>query len=172
MLPASPPGMETMQNSDLDSGFPRRTVVLGAACLLIVSSSAADGQVPSTVPDTVPAELLRHYDVNNAQPRDIAVVVFADTATQPQKDSALAALDGEVVGGIPLDRLGYDGAYVVRMSVPDTAGSTGSGRARRLIGRAPGVKVVLAFGPNTARAARAQARSSAGPAGVPAPPRR
>lgn len=67
----------------------------------------AEATVPATPPDSTPAFVYDSTRVNslpNSQlrfVRDLLVVQFSSSASQLQKDSALAALQGTVVGGKP-----------------------------------------------------------------------
>lgn len=94
--------------------------VLALRLTLLAQARQGSTPVPPTAPDTVPQGL---YDSANVVPyapgskggflRGILLVVFEPEATPAERQEAIDAVDGEVVGGIRMDPL--EGYYVVRV---------------------------------------------------------
>ncbi|MGQ0813249.1 MAG: S8 family peptidase, partial [Gemmatimonadota bacterium] len=89
-----------------------------------VRARKASEPVPALAPDSIPSDLFateKLYDDGGPLfPRDIVLVRFALEASQSERQQAVDAIDGEVVGGIqtPPD----DGYYVIRISDHGTLG--------------------------------------------------
>jgi hypothetical protein len=71
-------------------------------------------------PDAMPANLYEDSNLIQNSPelfgsfvKDVVIVLFQPTASQESRDSAVASVGGEVVGGVPF--LDIDGAYLVRV---------------------------------------------------------
>jgi hypothetical protein len=86
-------------------------------------------RVPAAPPDSVPARIWReiHAPENMirsspqwgaAFPRDLIVVAFKEDATQTERQQAIDAIAGDVIGGEHVDRGGY---YYVRIRSDGTA---------------------------------------------------
>ena len=113
---------------------------VAAICLLAAACAKAQGvdrgrldqteaRVPALPPDSVPAVL---WDVIHASknmipsapqfgapfPRDLIVVAFREDANQAERQQAIDAVSGEVIGGERVDRGGY---YYVRIRSDGTA---------------------------------------------------
>src|SRR5206468_2988728 len=79
---------------------------------------------PATAPDSVPAWLHNEANVVRNSERspfpfvkDVVVVLFAPSATQRQRQAAIDAVHGRVIGGVRLN--GTDGSYFVALP-PDS----------------------------------------------------
>lgn len=74
--------------------------------------------IPDTVPDSVPADILRNADPEYGVPLDIIVLTFRNGLSGAQKALIIATVRGTVAGGVPIDpRTGVDGAYLIRIPV-------------------------------------------------------
>ncbi len=85
--------------------------------------------VPALPPDSVPAGLWRDVhapenmirsspQLSGSFPRDLVVVAFKEDATQSERQHAIDAIGGEVIGGERVDRGGY---YYIRIRSDGTA---------------------------------------------------
>src|SRR6185437_520341 len=87
---------------------------------LVITLISSGATVPSTAPDTVPAGYYSYSNlVQNPDSfpglfyRDIVSIFFQATASQPQRQAAIDAIGGSVIGGV---RFGTtDGLYLVRL---------------------------------------------------------
>jgi hypothetical protein len=80
--------------------------------------------VPATAPDTVPAWIHSNSNIvweSNRSPfpfvKDLVIVLFAPSAPQVQRQAAIDAVHGRVIGGMRLN--GVDGFYFVSLP-PDS----------------------------------------------------
>ncbi len=97
---------------------------------LTLSSPPAWAQqrgVPPSAPDTVPADLFADSNLisntvhmSGTFVRNVVNVLFAQTATQTQRQTAVDQVRGQVIGGEPLSS--GDGFYLVRIQDDGTDG--------------------------------------------------
>lgn len=87
------------------------------------SAARPTSTVPATVPDSIPDDLYGNYDnimydspyfpLSNMVLKEIISVRFEDDASQAQRQAAVDAVGGKVVGGIPFPKM--EGYYLIRV---------------------------------------------------------
>lgn len=98
-------------------------VILSGCAVQSHQESAATSHVPDTPPDSVPTAIWNAmYAQGNMEqsspewgtpfPRNIVLVMFREEATQTEKQRAVDAIRGFVVGGAPIGRGGF---YYIRI---------------------------------------------------------
>jgi subtilisin family serine protease len=102
--------------------------------------------VPATAPDTIAAWVYSDSNVERSSPntpavflKHIVIVQFATGATQAQRQSAVDAVNGTVVGGSPVSS--GEGQYY--LSVPDTLGGIGLRQAVAALSPLPQVQFAM-----------------------------
>ena len=97
-----------------------------------------DAQVPESPPAGVP-DSIRARAAASGSRSNLILVAFDVGTTPAQKDSAMAQISGQVVGGLPLNRTELDGWYVVRLEGATRAARTSA--ARRELAYLPWVRL-------------------------------
>jgi len=85
-----------------------------------VSARPVPGVIPSQPPGYIPDDVRRNFDTSWRVPIDIITLQFEPNTNLADRQSAIAAVAGEVVGGIPagVEGIPLEGYYLIR--IPST----------------------------------------------------